>query len=225
MSTHDHDHTHGHSHDHGHSHEQQHTVPPPEIELRIKAMESLLVEMGIIDPATLDAVVDFYERQVGPRNGARIVARAWADAEFKARLLDDPKAAIAELNMPGISGDHLVMVENRPSVHNMIVCTLCSCYPWQTLGLPPIWFKSAAYRSRAVSHPRDVLAEFGVQIAPHTEIKVWDSNADIRYMVLPQRPAGTEHLSEAELAELVSRDSMIGTALAMTPNASGAHHE
>ncbi|MDB5396917.1 MAG: nthA [Rhodospirillales bacterium] len=203
--------------DHDHSHAEDHTTPPPEIQLRIKAMESLLVEMGVIDPAMMDAVVDFYERQVGPRNGARIVARAWADPTFKARLLKDPKAAIAELAMPGISGDHLVMVENRPGVHNMIVCTLCSCYPWQTMGLPPIWFKSAAYRSRAVSHPRDVLAEFGVAVPPETAIKVWDSNADIRYMVLPERPAGTDHMTEADLADLVTRDSMIGTALPLAP--------
>jgi nitrile hydratase len=203
-----------HDHDvHGHSHAEHHTEPPPDIQLRIKAIESLLVEMGVIDPATMDAVVDFYERQVGPRNGARIVARAWTDPAFKERLLHDPKAAIAELNMPGISGDHVVMVENRPGVHNMIVCTLCSCYPWQTLGLPPVWFKSAAYRSRAVSQPRAVLAEFGVEVPAGTAVKVWDSNADIRYMVLPERPAGTGHLTEDQLADLVTRDSMIGTAL------------
>ena len=202
-----------HDHDYGHSHAESHTTPPPEIELRIKAMESLLVEMGVIDPAVMDGIVDFYERQVGPRNGARIVARAWADPAFKERLLADPAKAVAELGMPGISGDHVVMVENRQGVHNMVVCTLCSCYPWQTLGLPPIWFKSAAYRSRAVSHPRDVLAEFGVPVPPDTQVKVWDSTADIRYMVLPARPAGTEHMKEAELADLVTRDSMIGTGL------------
>jgi nitrile hydratase len=202
---------------HGHSHAEWHTTPPPDIELRIKAMESLLVEMGVIDPAMLDGIVDFYERQVGPRNGARIVARAWADPAFKARLLDDPKGAVAELGMPGISGDHVVMVENTSAVHNMIVCTLCSCYPWQTLGLPPIWFKSAAYRSRAVSHPRDVLKEFGVELAPGTAIKVWDSTADTRYMVLPARPAGTDRLTEDQLADLVTRDSMIGTGLPLEP--------
>jgi nitrile hydratase len=218
-----HDHDHGHDdrdhthHDRGHSHAEDHTTPPPEIQLRIKAMESLLVEMGVVDPAVMDGIVDFYERQVGPRNGARIVARAWADPDFKARLLADPEKAVAELGMPGISGDHVVMVENRPGVHNMIVCTLCSCYPWQTLGLPPIWFKSAAYRSRAVSHPREVLAEFGVPVPPDTQVKVWDSTADIRYMVLPARPAGTEHMTEAELADLVTRDSMIGTGLPLTP--------
>lgn len=210
----DHDHHDEHLHDgHGHSHAEHHTVPPPEIELRIKAMESLLVEMGVIDPAMMDGLIDFYERQVGPRNGARIVARAWADPAFKARLLADPKAAVAELNMPGISGDHVVLVENTPAVHNMIVCTLCSCYPWQTMGLPPVWFKSASYRSRAVSHPRDVLAEFGVQVPADTAVKVWDSNADIRYMVLPARPPGTEHLTEDQLADLVTRDSMIGTGM------------
>jgi nitrile hydratase len=215
-----HDHDHGHDdHDHGHSHAESHTTPPPDIQLRIKAMESLLVEMGVVDPAVMDGIVDFYERQVGPRNGARIVARAWADPAFKERLLADPATAVAELGMPGISGDHVVMVENRPGVHNMIVCTLCSCYPWQTLGLPPIWFKSAAYRSRAVSHPRDVLAEFGVPVPPDTQVKVWDSTADIRYMVLPARPAGTEHMTEAELANLVTRDSMIGTGLPLAPEA------
>jgi nitrile hydratase len=208
MSDHDHNHD-----EHGHSHAEYHTEPPPDIQLRIKAMESLLVEMGVIDPAMMDGLIDFYERQVGPRNGARIVARAWADPAFKARLLADPKAAVAELNMPGISGDHVVMVENTPAVHNMIVCTLCSCYPWQTMGLPPIWFKSAAYRSRAVSHPRDVLAEFGVQVPADRAVKVWDSNADIRYMVLPARPPSTGHLNEDQLADLVTRDSMIGTGL------------
>jgi len=205
-------------HDHdGHSHAESHTTPPPEIQLRIKALESLLIEMGVIRPETMDAIVDFYERQVGPRNGARIVARAWTDAAFKQRLITDPRAAIAELGMPGISGEHVVVVENRPGLHNMIVCTLCSCYPWQTLGLPPIWFKSAAYRSRAVSHPRDVLKEFGVDVPASTEIKVWDSNADIRYMVLPEQPAGTGQMSEVELAGLVSRDSMIGTAIPVAP--------
>jgi nitrile hydratase len=213
--------SHGHSHgDHQHSHAEDHTTPPPEIQLRIKALESLLIEKGIIHPTMMDAIVDFYERQVGPRNGARIVARAWTDAAFKEQLLSDPKTAIATLNMPGISGDHLVMVENTATVHNMIVCTLCSCYPWQTLGLPPIWFKSAAYRSRAVSHPRDVLQEFGVQIDPSTDVKVWDSNAEIRYMVLPQRPPRTEHFTEEELAALVTRDSMIGTALPLAPGKS-----
>ncbi len=207
--------------DHGHSHAEWHTEPPPEIQLRIKAMESLLVEMGVIDSAAMDAIVDFYERQVGPRNGARIVARAWADPAFKQRLLADPKSAVAELGMPGISGDHVVLVENTPAVHNMIVCTLCSCYPWQTMGLPPIWFKSAAYRSRAVSHPRDVLKEFGVELPPQTAVKVWDSTADTRYMVLPARPAGTDNLTENQLADLVTRDSMIGTGLPLSPG-SGA---
>jgi nitrile hydratase len=208
---------HDHDHEHEHSHAEWHTTPPPEIELRIKAIESLLVEMGIVDPAVMDGIVDFYERQVGPRNGARIVARAWADAAFKVRLLENPTSAVAELGMPGISGDHVVMVENTPGVHNMIVCTLCSCYPWQTMGLPPIWFKSAAYRSRAVSHPREVLAEFGVNLPLSTAIKVWDSTADTRYMVLPARPAGTDQMNEEQLADLVTRDSMIGTGLAREP--------
>ncbi len=212
------EHDHGHDHD-DHSHAEWHTTPPPEIELRIKAMESLLVEMGVIDPAILDGIVDFYERQVGPRNGARIVARAWADPDFKQRLLADPKSVRSpELGMPGISWRPVVvMVENTPQTHNMIVCTLCSCYPWQTMGLPPIWFKSAAYRSRAVSHPRDVLVEFGVNLPTETAIKVWDSTADTRYMILPARPAGTEGLSEDQLADLVTRDSMIGTGLPLAP--------
>jgi len=215
FADHDHDHD-AHSHA-AHSYAEWHTTPPPDIQLRIKAMESLLVEMGVIDPAMLDGIVDFYERQVGPRNGARIVARAWADPEFKQRLLADPAAAVAELGMPGISGDHVVMVENTPETHNMIVCTLCSCYPWQTMGLPPVWFKSAAYRSRAVSHPRDVLREFGVDLPPATSVKVWDSTADTRYMILPMRPAGTDGLSEDQLADLVTRDSMIGTGLPLEP--------
>ncbi len=204
-------------HEHGHSHAEWHTTPPPDIQLRIKAMESLLVEMGIVDPAMMDGIVDFYERQVGPRNGARIVARAWADPAFKARLLEDPKSAVAEFNMPGISGENVVLVENTPATHNMIVCTLCSCYPWQTMGLPPIWFKSAAYRSRAVSQPREVLAEFGMDLPLSTAVKVWDSTADTRYMILPARPAGTDGLSEDELADLVTRDSMIGTGLPLEP--------
>jgi nitrile hydratase len=209
------DHNGDHAHDHNHA--EAHTTPPPEIQLRIKALESLLIEQGILRPEALDAIVDHYEHRVGPRNGARIVARAWSDAAFKTRLLADPAAAIAELAIPGVSGDQLVVVENTPAVHNMIVCTLCSCYPWQTLGLPPVWFKSAAYRSRAVSHPRDVLAEFGLALPAETEVRVWDSTAETRYMVLPQRPPGTEGLSEAQLAALVSRDSMIGTARPQPP--------
>jgi nitrile hydratase len=204
-------------HEHGHSHAEWHTTPPPEIELRIKAMESLLVEMGVIDPAMLDGIVDFYERQVGPRNGARIVARAWADPDFKQRLLADPKSAVAELGMPGISGDHVVMVENTPETHNMIVCTLCSCYPWEVLGLPPVWYKSAPYRSRAVKDPRGVLADFGVTLPKDTQIRVWDSTAETRFIVLPMRPAGTEGWSEERLASLVTRDSMIGTGLPKNP--------
>ena len=180
--------------------------------LRVKALESLLVEKGLVDPAALDAIVDAYEHRIGPRNGARVVARAWSDPEYKARLLDDATAAIAELGYGGRQGEQMVVVENTPTVHNMVVCTLCSCYPWPVLGLPPVWYKSAPYRSRAVIDPRGVLAEFGLTLPDNVEIRVWDSTAEIRYLVLPQRPPGTEGMTEAELAGLVTRDSMIGVA-------------
>jgi len=178
--------------------------------LRVKALESLLVEKGLVDPAALDALVDTYENRVGPRNGAQVVARAWADAEYKRRLLADAPKAIAELGYLGLQGEHMVVVENTPQVHNMVVCTLCSCYPWPVLGLPPVWYKSAPYRSRAVIDPRGVLREFGVEIPEEVEVRVWDSTAELRYLVLPERPGGTENLSEEELAALVTRDSMIG---------------
>lgn len=180
--------------------------------LRVKALESLLVEKGLVDPAALDAIVDHFEHKVGPRNGARVVARAWTDPAYKARLMQDATAAIAELGYSGGQGDHMVVVENTEQVHNMVVCTLCSCYPWPVLGLPPVWYKSAPYRSRAVIDPRGVLLEFGTRLPEDVDVQVWDSTAEIRYLVLPQRPAGTEGLSEDELAALVTRDGMIGTA-------------
>jgi len=191
---------------------QHHNAPESEPALRVKALESLLVEKGLVDPQTLDLLVDAYENKVGPKNGAKVVARAWVDPAYKARLLSNGTAAIAELGFSGMQGEDMVVVENTPTVHNLIVCTLCSCYPWPTLGLPPVWYKSAPYRSRAVSDPRGLLKEFGLDIAPEVEIRVWDSSAEVRYMVLPEHPKGTEHMSEAELAELVTRDSMIGVA-------------
>jgi nitrile hydratase len=180
--------------------------------VRVKALESLLVEKGVVDPAALDALVDVYEREVGPRNGARVVARAWVDPAYKARLLADGTAAIAELGYSGQQSEKLTVVENTPAVHNVVVCTLCSCYPWALLGLPPTWYKSAAYRSRTVADPRGVLRELGVAVREDVAVQVWDSNAASRYLVLPMRPAGTESLTEAQLAELVTRDSMVGVA-------------
>ncbi|MEM9485314.1 MAG: nitrile hydratase subunit alpha [Cyanobacteria bacterium P01_F01_bin.116] len=189
-----------------------HHRPESEIALRVKAIESLLVEKGIVDPAALDTIIDNYEHKVGPHIGAQIVAKAWADPEFKQRLLVDGTDAISELGLTGFSSEHMVVVENTPDVHNLIVCTLCSCYPWAILGLPPTWYKSFAYRSRAVIEPRKVLQEFGLEIPEDVEVRVWDSNADLRYLVLPERPAGTEGWSEESLAALVTRNAMIGTA-------------
>jgi nitrile hydratase len=189
-----------------------HQKVPPDVTLRVKALESLLVEKGLVDPAALDALIDSYEHKIGPRNGARVIARAWADPEYKKRLLRDATAAIAELGYGGLQGEHMVAVENGPKVHNLVVCTLCSCYPMPVLGLPPVWYKSAPYRSRAVIDPRGVLAEFGLELSDDVEIRVWDSTAEIRYLVLPERPAGTENLNDDELAALVTRDAMIGTA-------------
>lgn len=200
-----HDH---HDHDHDHGHEQE---PPSDIALRVKALESLLVEKGLVDPAALDAIVDHYEHKVGPRNGARVVAKAWSDPAYLARLREDATAAIAELDYTGRQGEHIVAVENGPGIHNLVVCTLCSCYPWTVLGLPPVWYKSSPYRSRAVIDPRGVLAEFGTELDADVEVRVWDSTAEIRYLVIPERPAGTEKLSEDDLAALVTRDGMIGT--------------
>ena len=199
------DHPHPHHHDHGQE-------PPSDLALRVKALESLLVDKGLVDPAALDAIVETYEHKVGPRNGARVVARAWADPAYKARLLEDATAAIAELGFGGRQGEHMIAVENTDSVHNLVVCTLCSCYPWPVLGLPPVWYKSSPYRSRAVIDPRGVLAEFGLALGEEVEIRVWDSTAEVRYLVLPERPAGTESLDEGALAALVSRDAMIGVA-------------
>jgi nitrile hydratase subunit alpha len=200
-------------HDHRHDHR------PSDISLRVKAIKSLLVEKGLIDPAAIDKLVDTYEHRIGPHNGARVVARAWTDPAYKQRLLSDGTAAIAELGFSGIQGEDMVVVENTPQVHNVVVCTLCSCYPWPTLGLPPNWYKAAPYRSRAVIDPRGVLREFGVEVSESTEVRVWDSNAELRYLVLPQRPDGSERLDEAALASLVTRDSMIGVGLPRTPQA------
>jgi nitrile hydratase len=198
-------HDHPHDDDHG-----QH--PPSDMELRVKALESVLVEKGLIDPAALDATIDLFEHKVGPRNGARVVARAWTDPAFRERLMADATAAIGEFGFISAQGDHMVALPNTASVHNLVVCTLCSCYPWPVLGLPPVWYKSAPYRSRAVIDPRGVLAEFGVKLPEGVEVRVWDSTAEVRYLVIPERPAGTEGLSEDELAALVTRDGMIGTA-------------
>jgi nitrile hydratase len=188
-----------------------HQDVPSDMALRAKSLESLLVEKGLVDPAALDALVDTFEHKVGPRNGARVVARAWTDPAYKGRLLSDADAALAEFGYTGQQGEHMVVLENTPTVHHMVVCTLCSCYPWPTLGLPPVWYKSAPYRSRAVIDPRGVLQEFGVTIPDDVEVRVWDSTAEVRYLVLPERPAGTEGMSEEDLAALVTRDSMIGT--------------
>jgi len=203
-----HDH-HEHEHEHDHEHSEL-----DDNELRVRALESVLTEKGYIDPAALDVLIDTYQTRIGPRNGARVVARAWVDAAYQKRLLGDATAAIAELGYCGRQGEHMIAVVNTPLLHNMVVCTLCSCYPWPVLGLPPTWYKSAPYRSRVVRDPRGVLADFGVRLPANTEIRVWDSTAEVRYLVVPQRPAGTEALGEEALAQLVTRDSMIGTGLA-----------
>lgn len=208
---------HEHHHHHGHDHDDDGQDPPSDMTLRVKALESLLVEKGFVDPAALDAIIETYEHKIGPRNGARVVAKAWADPAYRARLFDDATAAIAELGYGGRQGEHMIVVGNAPKIHNMVVCTLCSCYPWAVLGLPPVWYKSAPYRSRAVIDPRGVLAEFGLTLPDDVEIRVWDSTAEIRYLVLPERPAGTEAFTEEQLAQLVSRDSMIGVARAANP--------
>jgi nitrile hydratase len=202
---------------HDHDHDEEHTHPPSDLELRVKALESLLVEKGLVDPTTLDALIDTYEHRVGPRNGAQVVAKAWVDAEFRQWLLRDATAAVASLGFEGRQGEHLKVVENTATTHNLVVCTLCSCYPWTVLGLPPSWYKSAPYRARAVSEPRAVLAEFGTELPVDTSVRVWDSTAELRYLVLPSRPAGTQGWSEDQLAELVSRNSMIGVELASAP--------
>lgn len=204
-------------HDDDHSHDHDHTDPPSEMELKVKALESLLVEKGLVTTAALDALIETYEHEVGPRNGARVVAKAWSDAGFKQWLLSDATAAIASLGFTGRQGEHMKVVENTAEVHNLVVCTLCSCYPWPVLGLPPVWYKSAPYRARAVSDPRGVLAEFGTALDQDVDIQVWDSTAEMRYLVLPERPPGTESWSEDELAELVTRNSMIGVETVAAP--------
>ena len=228
------EHRHGHHHgDHGHDlgddqhddhhhhhdahHHHDHQDIPADIALRVKALESVLIDKGMVDPAELDEIVDAFENRIGPRNGARVVARAWVDPRYRERLLADGTAAIGELGYLGGQGEHMKVVENTDQVHNVIVCTLCSCYPWPTLGLPPSWYKSAAYRARTVIEPREVLREFGLDVGEEVEVRVWDSTAEIRYLVLPERPAGTENLTEEELAELVTRDSMIGVARVAAP--------
>ena len=193
-----------------HDHDHDHQAVPSDLNLRVKALESLLVEKGLVDRAALDAVVDTYETKIGPRNGARVVARAWVDPAYRKRLLTDASAAIAELGYVGGQGEDMVVLENGPKVHNFVVCTLCSCYPWPILGLPPVWYKSAPYRSRAVIDPRGVLREFGVELGDDVEVRVWDSTAEVRYLVLPERPAGSESMTEDQLAALVTRDSMVG---------------
>jgi nitrile hydratase len=207
---------------HAHQHEHEHQAVPSDAALRVKALESLLVEKGLVDRAALDALVDTYEHKVGPRNGARVVARAWADSAYKQRLLTNADAAIAELGYGGLQGEHMVVVENTPKVHNLVVCTLCSCYPWPVLGLPPVWYKSAPYRSRAVIDPRGVLREFALELAEDVEVRVWDSTAELRYLVLPERPEGTEGMSEEALGALVTRDSMVGVAKVSASKAGNA---
>ena len=191
--------------------------PESEAAIRVRALESLLAEKGLIDPKAIDALVDTYERKIGPRNGAKVVARAWVDPAFKQRLLTDATAAIKELGFSGLQGEDMVVVENTPEVHNLVVCTLCSCYPWPTLGLPPVWYKSAPYRARAVSDPRSVLKEFGTELPDTVEVRTWDTTAELRYLVLPERPPGTENMTEDALAKLVTRDSMIGVTKAAAP--------
>ena len=195
----------------GHEHEHEHTRDD-ELGFRVKALERLLVDKGLVDPATMDALVETYETRVGPRNGAQVVAKAWTDPAYRDWLLRDATAAIGSLGYSGRQGEHMVVVENQPTVHNMVVCTLCSCYPWPVLGLPPVWYKSAPYRSRAVADPRGVLKDFGVELPADVEVRVWDSTAELRYLVLPLRPSNTEGMTEAQLADLVTRDHMIGVA-------------
>src|SRR5712672_4727620 len=208
----------GHDHDH-HHHEPEHSELS-ETELRVRALETILTEKGYVDPAALDLLIETYETKVGPRNGARVVARAWTDPAYRARLLKDATPAIAELGYAGRQGEHIVALENTPSLHNMVVCTLCSCYPWPVLGLPPVWYKSAPYRARAVIDPRGVLKELGSGVPEDVEVRVWDSTAELRYLVLPERPAGTEGWSEDELAAIVTRDAMIGVAQVKVPGRS-----
>ena len=197
---------------------QPHRTPAEsDAAIRVRALEAILTEKGLIDPKALDALIDTYETKIGPRNGAKVVARAWTDPAYKQRLLTDATAAIKEFGFSGLQGEDMVVLENTPEVHNVVVCTLCSCYPWPTLGLPPVWYKSAPYRARVVSEPRSVLKEFGTELPETVEVRTWDTTAELRYLVLPERPAGTEQLTEAELAALVTRDSMIGVTRAVKP--------
>jgi len=200
------------------THDDDHQDVPSDPALRVKALESLLVAKGLVDRAALDVLIDTYEHKIGPRNGARVVARAWADPAYKKRLLTDADAAIAELGYAGMQGEHMVVVENTATIHNLVVCTLCSCYPWPVLGLPPVWYKSAPYRSRAVIDPRGVLREFGLALADTVEVRVWDSTAELRYLVLPERPPGTQNMHESELAAIVTRDAMVGVAKVTAPH-------
>ena len=204
-------------HDDWHGHDHEHASELTEMQLRVRALETILLDKGLIEPAALDELIETYETRIGPRNGARVVAKAWVDPDFRQQLFADGTAAIGALGYGGRSGNHLVALENTASVHNMVVCTLCSCYPWAVLGLPPLWYKSAPYRSRAVAEPRAVLREFGVELPAETEIRVWDSTAELRYLVIPLRPAGTDGWSEERLAGIVTRDSMIGTAVLASP--------
>ena len=198
-----------------------HQAVPSDLTLRVKSLESLLIEKGLVDPAALDELIDTMEHKVGPRNGARVVARAWVDPAYKKRLLENAPAAIAELGYTSGQGEHTLVVENSPKVHNLVVCTLCSCYPWTVLGLPPVWYKSAPYRSRAVIDPRGILREFDMHLPDDVEVRVWDSTAELRYLVLPERPAGTETMSEEQLAALVTRDAMVGVAKVTLPASAG----
>ncbi|MDO6480407.1 nitrile hydratase subunit alpha [Shimia thalassica] len=203
-------------HDH-HDHDHPHALLPPDPALRVKALETILTDKGLIDPAALDEIIDTYQNKIGPQNGAKVVAKMWSDPEFRAAMLSDPMPLLEEMGFYGRQGEHMVIVENTDDVHNVVVCTLCSCYPWPLLGIPPGWYKSDAYRSRVVREPRKVLQEFGVNIPEETSVRVWDSTAEIRYLVVPQRPAGTEGLDETALEALVTRDSMVGTGLALEP--------
>lgn len=212
-SAHDHDHDHPHGHHHDHDHDHAHGSELSDLQLRVRALETVLSEKGYVDPKALDMVVEYYETKIGPHIGARLVAKAWKDPGFKAALLDNADKAIAGLGLEQKVGDHLVVIENTATTHNMVVCTLCSCYPWDVLGLPPVWYKSFPYRSRAVKEPRAVLADFGVTLPASTKIRVWDSTAETRFMVLPVQPEGTADWSEEQLAGIVTRDSMIGTGL------------
>ena len=207
-----------HDHEHHDDHDHDGGSELSAVELRVRALATVLTQKGYLDPAALDVLIDTYQTRIGPRNGARVVARAWVDPAYRQWLRDDATAAIASLGYTGRQGEHIVAVENTPAQHNLVVCTLCSCYPWPVLGLPPTWYKSAPYRARAVKDPRGVLAEFGVHLPATTAVRVWDSTAEVRYLVVPQRPAGTDHLDEASLAALVTRDSMIGTGLARSPS-------